>query len=664
MKRTALLILILLSSSIMTFVVPHVHAENTSHFWALLVSTDPGVAPDTYYMYRILVDRCGFESNNIYYISESYVNPAQNPAYGYVNVTYGNSTDVVRSNITGWLYDHSGVNDTVFIYIAGHGQGYSEADKKIGKCNFNVSEPDEGNEVRESNIYNPYTNTTGWDINQDNDTNDWVGVDESIILSGYPDSSDDRPEIPYCDDELRTDLSCLNYKTLIFVKFGCFSGGLIDDLSGPNRVILTSANETGTSAADTDKNGFNEWTGAFQDALYGEKMNWSGSSLVHTGISVNADSNNDSLVSMWEAWKYAWDNDTNRLSGLETPWLDDDGNGLPTYRNETTYGAPCDNGTLAKNTFLQEVGALETKTRKLSGSEVAGADIWLDGNFCGYSQLTLSVRPGNHTVQVASIFYAGTSAYWFRHWDNNSTNPLRNICVNDSLSICAYYEETDGGGCPYLSVWNGQDFTLDNNLLPSSETSNGSDVNDYYRLEQTLVPHNTNRLFSQYWLQISEFEHEHSHIDQTMLIAVDHAAGTNIAVTPTGEILTYRQPSPPISCVDNLGLDRLGEIRSIDGNLSDMGTFYHGENGSYLIASFGQVTSQDAKLILRADMACESLHPGTSDNQRRMANRSLTYPARPLGHGSRQPHPIHQPRPKPQCKTSLDIPPQHRLHRP
>ncbi len=354
MKRAALLISILLSSSIMAFVVPHVHAENTSHFWALLVSTDPGVAPDTYYMYRTLVDRCSFESNNIYYISESYADPAQNPAYGYVNVTYGNSTNVVRSSITGWLHDHSGVNDTVFIYIAGHGQGYSEVDKTIGNCNFSVGEPDEGNETLESNIF--HNDTMGWDINQDNDTNDWVGVDESIILGGYPpDPSGDRPEIPYCDDELRTDLSCLNYKTLIFVKFGCFSGGLIDDLSDPNRIILTSANETGTSSGDDiNDDGFNEWTGTFQNALYGEKMNWSGSSLVHTGINVNADFNNDSLVSVWEAWQYAWDHDAHRSSGEEVPWLDDDGNGLPTYKNETTYGTPWDNGTLAKNTFLQK----------------------------------------------------------------------------------------------------------------------------------------------------------------------------------------------------------------------------------------------------------------------------------------------------------------------
>jgi len=33
---------------------------------------------------------------------------------------------------------------------------------------------------------------------------------------------------------------------------------------------------------------------------------------------------------MWEAWDYAWNHDEARLAGLETPWIDDNGNGLPT----------------------------------------------------------------------------------------------------------------------------------------------------------------------------------------------------------------------------------------------------------------------------------------------------------------------------------------------
>lgn len=86
---------------------------------------------------------------------------------------------------------------------------------------------------------------------------------------------------------------------------------------------------------------------------------------------------------------------------------------------------------------------------------------------------------------------------------------------------------------------------------------------------------------------------------------IDHAPGTIVAVTPDGEILTFTQPSPPLSCVDDMGEDGLSQIRFMDGNLSDPATFYHGLSGSYLIADFGQLTSQNAKLLVRADWVCE-----------------------------------------------------------
>jgi hypothetical protein len=54
-----------------------------------------------------------------------------------------------------------------------------------------------------------------------------------------------------------------------------------------------------------------------------------------TGIKCNADLDNDGNVSMWEVWNYSWWHDPKRIDGTETPWLDANGDGLPTY----TYGA-------------------------------------------------------------------------------------------------------------------------------------------------------------------------------------------------------------------------------------------------------------------------------------------------------------------------------------
>lgn len=155
-----------------------------------------------------------------------------------------------------------------------------------------------------------------------------------------------------------------------------------------------------------------------------------------------------------------------------------------------------------------------------------------------------------------------------------------------------------GGGpyCPFVSVWNGSDYVTDNNVLPGSELSNGADVEDHYRLEQTLLPEN-----GKYKLLLSEFESEHSYFDQAMLLAIDHNSDVNIAFTPTGEILTYKNPVAPLSAIDDNGTARLNEISVMDGNVSDPATYFQGYPGDYLTLNFGEVNSNTAKLIVRDD---------------------------------------------------------------
>lgn len=163
------------------------------------------------------------------------------------------------------------------------------------------------------------------------------------------------------------------------------------------------------------------------------------------------------------------------------------------------------------------------------------------------------------------------------------------------------------GGCPYVSVWNGTQYVLDNNVLPGSEknahTGIGTDVKDSYRLEQALV-----RDAGKYSLLLSEFEQEHSYIDQVKLSAIDHSADVRIAVTPDGEILTYKDPVAPISAVDGYGNDRLSEISLMDGDVLNPATYYYGEPGDSLTLNFGQVSSDVAKLIMRVDWIKERVH--------------------------------------------------------
>lgn len=201
------------------------------------------------------------------------------------------------------------------------------------------------------------------------------------------------------------------------------------------------------------------------------------------------------------------------------------------------------------------------------------------------------------------------SGYNFSYWliDNatyKADNPIT-IAMDSNHALKAYFSIPTGGqGCPYLSSWNGSSYVLDNNILPASETSNGTDVKDYYLLQQPLVASSNDEQASLYSLKISEFENEQDHIDQVNLMAVDHSQNTSIAVTPEGEIITYTNPATLLSCVDDNGTNRLSEVSSMDGNVSDPSTYYQGYSGNWLVLDFGTFNASNANLILRDDQKC------------------------------------------------------------
>ena len=165
------------------------------------------------------------------------------------------------------------------------------------------------------------------------------------------------------------------------------------------------------------------------------------------------------------------------------------------------------------------------------------------------------------------------------------------------------------GGCPFVYSWNGSQYTIDNNILPASEKNNGADVADYYKLEKTPVPNHEGEYLSLYSFLIKEFEHEHSYIDQAKLLAIDHESNIKAGVSSNGTILTYRNPFPPESATNSLGENLLTPLNRIDGE------YYEGFNGDCLMLSFGRVSSQNAKLIMRTDPPYKvSIHVQVSDS--------------------------------------------------
>jgi hypothetical protein len=208
---------------------------------------------------------------------------------------------------------------------------------------------------------------------------------------------------------------------------------------------------------------------------------------------------------------------------------------------------------------------------------------WGDGN-----REWTEMHDSGYTVTLEhSWTWPGTYDVRVRAEDSNDAwsdwSDVRSVIISSS------------GGCPTLFTWNGTDFTIDNNLLSGSAGSGGAEVEDYYRLEQNLVPVFEGEYCSYYSLLISEFQQEHSYLDEVQLFAVDHQDNISIGVTPTGEILTYQSPNSPFSVVDENHSSWLDELSEIDD------AYYEGFNGSYITCSFWEVCSSDAKLIIRTD---------------------------------------------------------------
>ena len=147
-----------------------------------------------------------------------------------------------------------------------------------------------------------------------------------------------------------------------------------------------------------------------------------------------------------------------------------------------------------------------------------------------------------------------------------------------------------GGGCPWVSAWNGTQYAFDNNLIPAAEHSNGTDIVDYYRLQQPVA-----RDEGKYSLLISDTD-KHSFLDQAQLLAIDHKADVNVAVSPYGEILTYRSPASPVTAISQDGENLTSILGSFDGQ------YYEGYKDDYVTLDFGNLdTSNGAKLVLRTD---------------------------------------------------------------
>lgn len=111
-------------------------------------------------------------------------------------------------------------------------------------------------------------------------------------------------EIIY-DYEFSNLLNSIKANTINIVMEQCYSGGFIDDLKKDSRVIATACKSDEVSYATSDRT-YNEFVYHWISAVTGKMPN---------GTKVNADTNNDGIISMSEAFNYARSKDKEK----ETP---------------------------------------------------------------------------------------------------------------------------------------------------------------------------------------------------------------------------------------------------------------------------------------------------------------------------------------------------------
>jgi len=139
-------------------------------------------------------------------------------------------------------------------------------------------------------------------------------------------------------DDLLADLvNDLAFGEFIGILEPCFGGGLIRDLSGPNRVIMSASTENEVSWGGHSNYGssYDLFTFYFTSALAGQFPD---------GTPVDADLMTDGKISMAEAYAYATANDY----ADEHPQIESDGDGIPhgSFEDES--------GTLHLNMFLTD----------------------------------------------------------------------------------------------------------------------------------------------------------------------------------------------------------------------------------------------------------------------------------------------------------------------
>lgn len=238
--------------------------------------------------YYLLKNVCGFDPAKIYvlYLTGNTENPKV-PVWAPANKS---SLTAAFSALTSRMKP----NDQFFFYASGMGFEWPDAESPITGDEYNTSD----------------------------------NKDECLLSLNNPD-----PKI--FDDEVSDMVNKLKFSRMICILQQSFSGGMVYDLRGPNRLILTSCTSGQKSLGSGD---FDDFSRNLAEALYGMRID--------SYQKVDADANKDGKVSITEAFRWAKDHDLQN----ESPQYEDNGDGISV--NYPSESGSVNDGAYGKSVFF------------------------------------------------------------------------------------------------------------------------------------------------------------------------------------------------------------------------------------------------------------------------------------------------------------------------
>lgn len=119
-------------------------------------------------------------------------------------------------------------------------------------------------------------------------------------------------------------------------------------------------------------------------------------------------------------------------------------NDLANTYNSYRYGAENirGNGIVNATQAISVLARLTVSAKDQYNMDVGMAEVYIDGEFVGYSCRSYAVIKGDHTVEVAQVFWSLKYKYAFQHWEDGTTANPRMLTISTDITITAYYQKT------------------------------------------------------------------------------------------------------------------------------------------------------------------------------------------------------------------------------